>query len=87
MPVREPLIPSAALSDRLTAAAPVTGAILLSSLHDNEQLANGIIGKMFNENKTLGQAVLETKQQLGIGFRDVVINWQILGDPTLKINQ
>jgi len=68
-------------------AVVVTGAISLSSKHDNEQLANGIIDKMFNQNKTFGQAVLETKQQLGIGFRDVVINWQTLGDPTLKMNQ
>jgi hypothetical protein len=68
-------------------AVVVNGAISLSALYDNEQLANGIIDKMFNNNKTLGQAVLETKQQLGIGFRDVVINWQTLGDPTLKINQ
>lgn len=68
-------------------AVVVTGAISLSTLADNEKLGDGIIDKMFYENKTLGQAVKETKQILGTEFRDVVINWQTLGDPTLKFNQ
>ncbi len=59
-------------------AVVVTGAISLSYL-----LANGIIDKMFNQGKTLGQAVLETKQSLGSSTRDVVINRQTLGGALL----
>jgi len=66
-------------------AVVVTGAISLSYL-----LANGIIDKMFNQGKTLGQAVLETKQGL-VRFsreaQDAQINWETLGDPTLRFNQ
>jgi hypothetical protein len=67
-------------------AVVVTGAISLSSLTENEALANGIVDKMLYEGKTLGQAVLETKQQAGSSLRDVVINWQTLGDPTITFN-
>jgi len=67
-------------------AVVVTGAISLSSLLDNETLANGIIDKMLYEGKTLGQAVLET-QQGGTISRGGKINWQTLGDPTLRFNQ
>jgi len=68
-------------------AVVVTGAIALSSLQTNETLANGIIDKMFNQGKTLGQAVLGTKQGLDSSETDALINWETLGDPTLRINQ
>jgi len=42
---------------------------------------------MINENKTLGQAVIESLDELGAGGRNSRINWMNLGDPTLKINQ
>jgi len=78
------------LSHQLTVAGDygavvVTGAISLSSLADNERLANGIIDKMLFEGKTLGQAVLQTKQEPGISS-DLKVNWQTLGDPTIRFN-
>jgi len=40
---------------------------------------------MLFEGKTLGQAVLQTKQEPGISS-DVKVNWQTLGDPTIRLN-
>jgi len=42
---------------------------------------------MINENKTLGQAIVESLQELGAGGRDSRMDWMNLGDPTLKINE
>ena len=67
--------------------AVVTGASALSSYSANELVAQGIIDKMIYENKTLGQAIVESLQELGPGGRASRINWMNLGDPTLKINQ
>ena len=42
---------------------------------------------MINQNKTLGQAIVESLDELGAGGRDSRINWMNLGNPTLKIYQ
>lgn len=67
--------------------AVVTGASALSSYAANEIVAQGIVDKMINGDKTLGQAIVESLDELGAGGRDTQINWMNLGDPTLKINQ
>ena len=42
---------------------------------------------MINQNKTVGQAILESLQELGPGSRNSCMDWMNLGDPTLKVNQ
>ncbi len=65
----------------------VTGASALSSYITNELVAKGIIDKMIIQNKTVGQAILESLQELGPGSRNSRMDWMNLGDPTLKVNQ
>ena len=42
---------------------------------------------MINQNKTVGQTILESLQESGPGSRNSRMDWMNLGDPTLKINE
>ena len=56
----------------------ITGAITFSGFNENGVYAESITKKMMS-GKTLGRAVLETKQE-NPGLRDQLINWETIGD-------
>ena len=56
----------------------ITGAITFSGFNENGVYAESITKKMMS-GKTLGRAVLETKQE-NPGLTDQLINWETIGD-------
>ncbi len=70
------------LMNNASGAKFISGAGVLSNFSENEEFTVSILDKM-NEGKTIGQAILETKQE-NKGLSDQVVNWILLGDPTEK---
>ncbi|MEM9181959.1 MAG: C25 family cysteine peptidase [Pseudomonadota bacterium] len=70
-------------------AAAVHGAATLSIYGDNEALGSRIVDDMLLNGFTLGQAINAAKRDLSrenfSRYRPVIINWALLGDPTLKV--
>lgn len=70
-------------------AVAVHGAATLSHYSDNEVLSTRILRRMLDDGETLGEAILRAKQQLreqsGDRYETVLINWALLGDPSLRI--
>ena len=69
-------------------AVALTGAATLSLYSSNFDMAAGIVTRL-QQGLTLGEAVLRSRQDLAIELesqRDVIINWALLGDPTLRID-
>lgn len=67
-------------------AVAIHGASSLSAYSSNEQFAKTVI-ELQLLGKTLGEAVQEARiQALMNGYKDQVINWTLLGDPTLVVN-
>ncbi|MDJ0656028.1 MAG: C25 family cysteine peptidase [Xanthomonadales bacterium] len=70
-------------------AVALHGAASLSGYGENETLGGIVIGQMINQGQTLGQAILQARQQLHQQnpslYRSVIVNWALLGDPTLRI--
>jgi hypothetical protein len=64
-------------------ASLIHGAATLSSYADNEKLLGRATAAMA-DGVTVGEAVLGARQQLGSGFTEVVTNWSLLGDPSLR---
>ena len=66
-------------------AVAVHGAATLSNYLQNEFFAKGVLNRQL-EGSTLGAAVLSTRQEAAErGIDDQVINWTLLGDPTLRM--
>jgi len=66
-------------------AVAVHGAATLSDYGDNERVARDVLNAQL-DGKTLGQAVQRARQRArALGFDDQVVNWTLLGDPTLKM--
>ncbi len=70
-------------------AVAVHGAATLSIFGDNEALGSRIVDDMLLNGLTLGQAVNAAKRDLSqqnfSRYRPVIINWALLGDPTLRV--
>ena len=66
-------------------AVAVHGAATLSNYLQNEYFAKGVLTRQL-EGATLGSAVLLTRQEAAQrGIDDLVVNWTLLGDPTLSM--
>ena len=65
-------------------AVAIHGATAISSLTQNEVTAEKITKHFVHGNLTLGEAIIEAKKELTLGY-DSVLNWQLNGDPTLKL--
>ncbi|MFT7531734.1 MAG: hypothetical protein ACI9FD_002753, partial [Gammaproteobacteria bacterium] len=67
-------------------AVAVHGATTLSSYGTNELVAEEVLKQQMQNEETLGRAVqIASDKAAASGFRDVVVNWALLGDPTLKV--
>jgi len=69
-------------------AVTVLGASTLTTSEEERALGVEINSRMYDEDKTIGEAVIEGKQALSqIGdFPAVQLGWQIIGDPALVVN-
>ncbi|MEH6552211.1 MAG: C25 family cysteine peptidase [Pseudomonadales bacterium] len=65
-------------------AAAVYGAATLSDFSDNWSATRYLLTELL-AGKTLGEAVRDSKQNLGADYRDVVLNSNLLGDVTLRL--
>jgi|GEM_PF-1735949 len=66
-------------------AVAVHGAATLSNYLQNEYFAKGVLARQL-EGETLGSAVLAARQEAAErGIDDLVVNWTLLGDPTLRM--
>lgn len=66
-------------------AVAIHGAAALSDYNQNESFAREVLRHQL-EGATLGQATLEARRYASeTGMKDLVINWTLLGDPTLMM--
>lgn len=65
-------------------AVAVYGAATISSYAENGLIAEQVVEGLL-QGKTLGQAILDGKRALGVKYRDVIMNGNLLGDVTLKL--
>ena len=69
-------------------AVAVYGAATLSGYHENELVAKAIMQAQLQDRATLGEAVLTARRKAAeLGLTDVVLNWALLGDPTLVVGE
>ncbi|MEM9532286.1 MAG: C25 family cysteine peptidase [Pseudomonadota bacterium] len=70
-------------------AVAVHGAATLSVFGDNEVMGQRIVDDMLQNGVTLGEAINAARAALASEnfnrYRPVIINWALLGDPTLRI--
>ena len=73
-----------------TGAAAVMGATALTLASSEQTLGEHMMPRLAAPGMTLGQAMLEAKQQAAAGsgdqLKDVLYGWTLLGDPTLVID-
>jgi len=74
------------IAGRANGAVGVHGASTLSSYLFNERFARDVVSHQL-DGKTLGQAIEAARRRAQLrGMDDQVINWTLLGDPTLRMN-
>jgi hypothetical protein len=64
-------------------AVAIQGAMVLGFYQSNQTMNVTILDKMYNQGQTIGNAILTSKQQLQPND-DLLINWNLLGDPSLR---
>jgi hypothetical protein len=75
------------IAGRANGAVAIHGAATLSSYVANERFAREVLKQQL-DGLTLGQAVEHARQRArDQGMSDQVINWILLGDPTLKMDR
>ncbi len=72
------------LSKSENGAVAIYGATLFSRYSKNGVVASSIIEQLL-KGETLGEAVLNTKQNLGNGYQDAILGGTLLGDVTLRV--
>ena len=69
-------------------AAAVLGATTLTEARSERALSLGVFRRLFVPGATIGQVILEAKRELAAqgnpAVIDVLIGWNLLGDPTLS---
>ena len=73
----------------LNGAAAVTGPTSLTDVRSDRVLGDILLRNLF-EGKPIGTAILEAKQEIansGQNMTDVIIGWNLLGDPALVITE
>ncbi|MCB9139773.1 MAG: hypothetical protein H6642_15630 [Caldilineaceae bacterium] len=68
-------------------AAASLGAVGLTSVSSDVAIANEFSSRVAVPGKTIGMAVVESKQAVGYSSStaDVILGWILFGDPTLKV--
>jgi hypothetical protein len=68
-------------------AVAVFGASALTSVISEKAFAEFIIPEIIKPSQTIGESMLKAKQSLAEGgdYRDVILGWNLLGDPALKL--
>lgn len=72
-----------------TGAAAVLGASTLTTSNGERQLGLELNKRLYQPGMTIGEAVIQAKQAMALsnpGASDILLGWQILGDPALVIN-
>jgi subtilisin-like proprotein convertase family protein len=75
-------------ADNRGAVAVMGASTLTESFHESE-LSKLLIPQLTQANNTIGQAILNAKQQLASNhpeYLDVILGWTLLGDPLLQID-
>jgi len=73
------------VSGRANGAVAIHGAATLSNYDQNERVAREVLNQQL-DGATLGQAIERARDRAALlGLDDQVINWTLLGDPTLKL--
>ena len=70
-------------------AVTVLGASTLTTAEGERALGIELNKRMYLKGKTIGEAVIEAKQAMALtnpGASDILLGWQILGDPALVVN-
>ena len=70
-------------------AATVLGASTLTTAAGERILGIELNKRMYNQGLTIGEAVIQAKQAFAAvkpGGVDILLGWQIIGDPALKVN-
>ena len=63
----------------------IHGAATLSDYDHNERVARDVLNAQL-DGATLGEAVMSARARARLlGLHDQVINWTLLGDPTLRM--
>ena len=69
-------------------AAAVLGATTLTEDVAENELGKLLMGRLTETGKPMGLAILEAKQELATsqpGYSDVLLGWNLLGDPALVV--
>ncbi len=75
-------------SDGKGAVAVMGASTLTESFHES-MLGNILLPKLTSANTTIGDAILQAKQELSVNhpdYLDVILGWTLLGDPLLEGN-
>jgi subtilisin-like proprotein convertase family protein len=70
-------------------AVAVMGASTLTESFHESMLGNILLPKLTSANTTIGEAILQAKQELSVNhadYLDVILGWTLLGDPLLEGN-
>ncbi len=65
-------------------AVGIHGATVFSDYLENTRFAKKVLAQQLSHNKTLGQAILTVKRTLS-PWHNMVNNWSLLGDPSLRL--
>jgi len=67
-------------------AVAIHGAMVLGKYRENSKFADRLLKQQLKRGKTLGQGILAVKRSLS-SWNQMVNNWALLGDPTLRLGQ
>ncbi len=65
-------------------AVAIHGATVFSDYRENTRFAKKVLEQQLDNNQTIGQAILAVKRRLS-PWHDMVNNWGLLGDPSLRL--
>ena len=73
-------------SEESQGAVAIHGAMVLGEYRENAKFADKLLKQQLRRGKTLGQGILAVKRSLS-PWNQMVNNWALLGDPTLRMGQ
>jgi len=73
-------------SEESQGAVAIHGAMVLGKYRENAKFAERLLQQQLNKGKTIGQGILAAKRSL-TPWNQMVNNWALLGDPTLRVGQ
>jgi len=73
-------------SEESQGAVAIHGAMVLGEYRENAKFADKLLKQQLKKGKTLGKGILAVKRSLST-WNQMVNNWALLGDPTLRMGQ